>query len=86
MKKEVIQALFEKFEAASLLVENVEYWSARVLQDILGYTQWRNFINAIEKAKTACQAAGEVVGDHFADISKMVEIGSNTQERSLTLH
>lgn len=79
MKKELIIELFEKFEAACYLVEDTECWSARDLQPILGYSKWDNFLNAIEKAKNACDAAGERVQDHFADVGKMVEIGSGTQ-------
>jgi len=41
----------------------------------------RNFRNAIEKAKDACEGAGERIQDHFADVGKMVEIGSGTQRR-----
>ena len=79
MKKELIDELFQKFEAACYLIENTECWSARELQTILGYAKWDNFLNAIEKAKNACEGAGERVQDHFADVGKMVEIGSGTQ-------
>ncbi len=80
MKQEFIKALFEQFENACYLYEGIEYWSARELQQILGYAQWRNFENAIEKAKTSCKNVGEEVSDHFADVSKMVEIGSGVQK------
>jgi DNA-damage-inducible protein D len=43
---------------------------------LLGYTEWRNFQNAISKAKTACEVSGQNISDHFVDINKMVEIGS----------
>jgi len=32
-----------------------EYWSARDLQSLLGYTQWRSFEKAIQKAVTSCE-------------------------------
>jgi DNA-damage-inducible protein D len=55
-------------------------WSARELQGLLGYTtQWRNFANIIDKAKETCRNAGENTAYHFADVSKMVDIGSNVQ-------
>jgi DNA-damage-inducible protein D len=80
MKKEFITDLFEKFESACYQYEGVECWSARDLQLILGYSQWRNFENAINKAKISCENAGELVTNHFAVISKMVEIGSGAQK------
>lgn len=81
MKKELIHELFRQFEEACYLFEGTECWSARELQVILGYTKWGNFLNAIEKAKTACEGAGEKIEHHFADVGKMVEIGSGTQRR-----
>ncbi|MDR1417398.1 MAG: DNA damage-inducible protein D [Prevotellaceae bacterium] len=80
MKSEEIQSLFAQFEGVSAEVEGVECWSARELQKLLGYTQWRNFENTIDKAKEACQNAGENVHYHFADVGKMVEIGSGAEK------
>jgi len=79
MKKELIQELFEKFENACYIYEGVECWSARELQNILGYTKWENFSKVVDKAKTACEISGVAVSNHFPDVRKMVDIGSGTQ-------
>lgn len=76
MKKEQIQELFMQFEGASYIFKKIECWSARELQPILGYARWENFANAIEKAKKACENAGEKPSDHFREFTKMVELGS----------
>ena len=80
MKKEFISELFKKFEDACYDFDGVECWSARELQDILGYTQWRNFKNVIDKSQKSCEQAGEETKNHFAEFSKMVEIGSGAQK------
>lgn len=80
MKKEFIAELFKKFEDACYDYDGVECWSARELQDILGYSQWRNFKNVIDKAQKSCEQAGEETKNHFAEFSKMVEIGSGAQK------
>jgi len=79
MKKELIAELFGQFESACYDYRGLECWSARELQVIFGYSKWNNFLKVIEKAKTSCEQAGETVTDHFADIGKMVVLGSGAQ-------
>ena len=74
MKKEIIQQLYSAFEQAALEVDGVECWSARELCTLLGYSQWRNFVGVIDKAKTACENVGHNVSDHFADVSKTINL------------
>ncbi len=78
MKKELISELFEKFEEACHDLDGLECWSAREMQEILGYKDWRNFLNAIQKASKACENSGEAVQDHFVGITKMVKIGGES--------
>ncbi|MES2952693.1 MAG: BRO family protein [Pseudomonadota bacterium] len=77
MKTEIVQSLTETFEGHAQQTEGgVEYWLARDIQHLLGYTEWRNFGQVVSKAKTACEVSGHTVGDHFVDVNKMVQIGS----------
>jgi hypothetical protein len=54
---------------------------ARDLQNLLGYVEWRNFRNtAISKAKTACEASGHVVSDHFVDVNKTIQMPKSAEK------
>jgi DNA-damage-inducible protein D len=81
MKKEIIIQLHKNFENSVQkdTETGLEFWLARELQDLLGYTQWRSFEAVIEKAKTACKNSGHNPDDHFARTRKMVDIGSDAQ-------
>ena len=81
MKKEIISRLRKSFEDFAYEQENVEYWLARELQVLLGYSEWRNFSNTIEKAKESCLNIGESISDHFVDVNKMVKIGSDAERK-----
>ena len=58
-----------------------EYWLARELQGVLEYVQWRRFSDTIERAKLACKNSGYEIEDHFADVGKMVGIGSGAERQ-----
>ncbi len=79
MKKELIAQLFNQFEEAAYDYKGIECWSARELQQILGYTKWDNFYKVIEKAKTACESSGVATLDHFAGVGKMISLAKGAQ-------
>ena len=86
MKKEVVKYLTEDFESYANKTENgIEFWFARDLQHLLGYSEWRNFTKVINKAKTACETAGHEISDHFVDVNKMVQIGSGTEREIIDI-
>ncbi len=80
MKTEDIKNLFNQFEAAASELEGIECWSARELQTLLGYSKWENFEKVIQKAKEACENAGEKTGYHFPDVRKMITKGKGAQD------
>jgi DNA-damage-inducible protein D len=68
------------FESVKQVTEDgAEFWFARDLAPLLDYPQWRNFVPVLERAREACHQSGQQVEYHFADIRKMVEIGSGAQ-------
>lgn len=80
MENDLIYTMTATFEGHAQTTENgVDYWLARDLQHLLGYTKWDNFLSVISKAKTACEVSGHEIQDHFADVGKMVDLGSGSQ-------
>ncbi|MFH1996392.1 MAG: BRO family protein [Candidatus Omnitrophota bacterium] len=78
MKQELIVRLNKTFEESTYTQKKVEYWMARDLQKLLDYTDWRNFLQVIEKAKTACLNSKQSIRDHFVEVNKMVKLGSGS--------
>ena len=75
MKKELVKSLTDTFQDHSNTTDNgIEFWFARDIQHLLGYTEWRNFVNVIVKAKTSCEASGNHISDHFVDINKTINM------------
>ncbi|NTW34099.1 MAG: hypothetical protein HGB12_16025 [Bacteroidetes bacterium] len=52
------------------------------LQELLGYTDWRNFFNAIEKAKQSCETGGQQVLDHFVDVNKTIQMPKGVEKEN----
>ena len=82
-EKSKLIELKEKFDSIINTEEkdNIEFWYARDLQIQLGYTQWRNFLEVINKAMISCESAGISVSDHFAKVSKMIDLGKGAKRQ-----
>ncbi len=78
MNKNDIARLKTAFDGIVQVVpeSDVEFWYARDLQELLGYTEWRNFLKVVVKAKDSCRTAGAAIDNHFVGFNKMVQIGS----------
>lgn len=82
-----IERLIAAFEEAAQVDDfGNEFWDARDLQKLLDYSDYRNFLNTVEKAKEACKTTGISVGDHFVDATDMVDIGSGATRPIDTIH
>jgi DNA-damage-inducible protein D len=83
VKKEMIVQLHASFEQLVHVEEEsgIEFWLARDMQKVLGYETWRSFEQVINKGITSCQNSGYNPNDHFAEISKMVPLGSGAERQ-----
>ncbi len=83
MNKNTITKLTAKFNEVAQIdkTNNIEYWYARDLMSVLGYTRWENFLNATKKAEYSCQGNNIEVEYHFRDVTKMVTLGSGSQRK-----
>ncbi len=79
MKKEILAELFNKLEDSRNLQDGIEFWSARDLQNIFAYTDWRNFIKVIEKAEKSCKTAEISIEDNFLKSKRFIDLGNNSQ-------
>ncbi|MDO8668539.1 MAG: DNA damage-inducible protein D [bacterium] len=76
-----------QFEIIKRIDDNgKEYWSSRDLAGVLEYTDYRNFLGVIEKAKAACENSGEVIHNHFVEVNEMVKIGSGAEKPVETIY
>ena len=79
MKIEVVVKLQQTFEQVSHKENEIEYWLARELQELLGYSKWENFAKVIDKAIIACENSEQLKDDHFLGVRKLVIIGSGAK-------
>ncbi len=70
------------FDSIKRIDENgAEYWSARDISRVLGYSEYRHFLPVVERAKVACENSNNRISDHFEDILEMVELGSGAKRQ-----
>lgn len=74
MKQDLVRRLHRHFEDYVHAQDGVEFWFARDLQGLLGYTEWRNFFKVIEKAQDACENSNHAISDHFVDVNKSIPV------------
>jgi DNA-damage-inducible protein D len=74
MRSDLVRRLHKNFEGYVHEKDGVEFWYARDLQALLGYTEWRNFLKVIEKAREACKNSNHPILDHFVDINKSIPV------------
>lgn len=83
MEKEKLVALKASFDDIANTISDeqntIEYWRARDLMPLLGYTRWENFSNAIQRAMESCETSGITVSDHFRDVTKMIELAKGAR-------
>lgn len=77
MTKDIASMNKSPFESIKHINEyGMDYWTARELMPVLEYKQWRQFSDAIDRAKKACEASGNRISDHFAGVRKMAKLAS----------
>lgn len=87
LPEETIDTLLRAFEAAARETEDGnQFWTARELAGLLGYSDYRNFLSIVEKAKTACRQMRLDPDDHFVDVTDMIEIGKGGKREVENIH
>jgi hypothetical protein len=87
MKDGEIERLVAAFEAAARFDdEGNEFWTARTLQGLLEYSDYRNFLNIVDKAKDACKTSGQATSDHFVEVTDMIELGKGAMREIDDIH
>ncbi len=74
MRSGIVEHLHKNFEDYVHVQDGVEFWFARNLQNLLGYSEWRNFLKVIEKARESCKTSNHAILDHFVDVNKSIPV------------
>ncbi|TAN42559.1 MAG: hypothetical protein EPN22_12385 [Nitrospirae bacterium] len=80
MKSEIIIQLHKNFEDYAHEIDGEEFWFARDLMGLLGYTKWENFAKVIDKAKQSCHTSGHYIADHFPDVRKTIPMPKGAEK------
>jgi DNA-damage-inducible protein D len=75
-----LKVLYKTLDDIKHVEDGIEFWYARELYPILGYTKWENFETAINRAKEACERSGSSISDHFPGARKRIITGKNTEQ------
>lgn len=87
MDKQLVTKLKLSFDDIAHTTEDgVEYWNARELGKLIGYTEFNKFVPVIKKAIVSCENSGNDPSDHFAEVSEMVSIGSGASREFKGYH
>jgi DNA-damage-inducible protein D len=79
--KNSLTTLNRNLESIKKVQDDLEYWSARELMPLLGYSKWQTFSDVLKKATDACVASGQNIKDHFTGVGKMVSLGSDAERK-----
>jgi len=80
----VVSRTFEDLKQIN--AHGAEFWSARDVQPLLGYTQWRRFEQAIERAITSCKQSENKPEYHFAGAGKPIPGGKGSVQNVTDYH
>ncbi len=82
MDSKRVEQIKEQFDVVlQITEEKIEFWYARDLMKLLGYTEWRNFEKAIQRAMESCKSGKIEPIDHFVEVNKMVQLGSGSKRK-----
>lgn len=82
MDKRKLHIIMKEFDnAVNTTEENIEFWYARDLMGLLGYSRWENFEKAIKRAIESCETSQIEPLNHFREVTKMVLLGSGAKRQ-----
>ena len=71
-----MQSDFEQIKKTD--ADGKNYWSARELSNVMGYSTWQKFIRVLNDALQVAQSRRMNISEHFNQTVEMVKLGSGT--------